>query len=26
VLLASGCHQHRRQWRVKREQKTDSHE
>jgi hypothetical protein len=25
VLLASGCHQHKRQWRVKREQ-TDSKE
>jgi hypothetical protein len=26
VLLASGCHQHRRQWRVKRERKADSKE
>lgn len=26
VLLASGYHQHKRQWRVKRERKTDSKE
>lgn len=26
VLLASGCHQHKRQWRVKREQERDSNE